>query len=195
MDLKEKDELGVRHSFKLWVSFLVWLGISLLSVGLVMIIMYKNPENLFAGYEDAKTTLTVVTGIVSLIVSTIALYINWITTSLILLAGFKAGGNKEVTYRSVLYYFLKNSWIFAIWIALIIGGTLIIGTGFVSSIPSAVITGILMLALYLMILFKIGQDFPLQKKWVYIIFAVAVAAVIVISLLYTGKIDYSGEIG
>lgn len=195
MDLKEKDELGVRHSFKLWVSFLVWLGISLLSVGLVMTIMYKNPENLFAGYEDAKATLTVVTGIVSLIVSTIALYINWITTSLILLAGFKAGGNKEVTYRSVLYYFLKNSWIFAIWIALIIGGTLIMGTGFVSSIPSAIITGVLMLALYLLIMLKIGQDFKLQKKWVYIIFAVAVAAVIVISLLYTGKIDYSGEIG
>lgn len=195
MDLKEKDELGVRHSFKLWVSFLVWLGISLLSVGLVMTIMYKNPENLFAGYEDAKATLTVVTGIVSLIVSTIALYINWITTSLILLAGFKVGGNKEVTYRSVLYYFLKNSWIFAIWIALIIGGTLIVGTGFVSSIPSAIITGVLMLALYLLIMLKIGQDFKLQKKWVYIIFAVAVAAIIVISLLYTGKIDYSGEIG
>lgn len=195
MAIKEKDnDLTVRHSFKLWVSFLVWLGISMLSVGLVMTIMYKNPENLFAGYEDAKTTLTVVTCIVSLIVSAIALYINWISTSLLLFAGFRAGGNKEVTYRSVLYYFLKNSWIFAIWIALIIAGTLIMGTNFISSIPSAIITAILMLALYYLIMRNIGKDFTLQKKWVYIIFAVVIAAVIVISLIYTGKIDYAGEI-
>ena len=97
MAKKEKDnDLTVRHSFKLGISFLVWLGISLLSVGLVMIIMYKNPENLFEGYEDAKTTLTVVTGIISLIVSTVALYINWISTSLLLFAGFRAGGNNEL---------------------------------------------------------------------------------------------------
>ena len=195
MAKKEKDnDLSVRHSFKLGVSFLVWLGISLLSVGLVMIIMYKNPENLFAGYEDAKTTLTIVTGFISLIVSTIALYINWISTSLLLFAGFRAGGNKEVTYRSVLYYFLKNSWVFAVWIALIIAGTLIMGTNFVSSIPSAIITAVLMLALYFLIMRNIGKDFTLQKKWVYIIFAIAIAAVIVISLIYTGKIDYAGEI-
>lgn len=195
MAIKEKDnDLTVRHSFKLGISFLVWLGISLLSVGLVMIIMYKNPENLFAGYEDAKATLTIVTGIISLIVSTIALYINWISTSLLLFAGFRAGGNKEVTYRSVLYYFLKNSWIFAIWIALIIVGTLIMGTNFVSSIPSAIITAILMLALYYLIMRNIGKDFTLQKKWVYIIFAVVIAAIIVISLIYTGKIDYAGEL-
>lgn len=195
MAIKEKDnDLTVRHSFKLGISFLVWLGISLLSVGLVMIIMYKNPENLFAGYEDAKATLTIVTGIISLIVSTIALYINWISTSLLLFAGFRAGGNKEVTYRSVLYYFLKNSWIFAVWIALIIVGTLIMGTNFVSSIPSAIITAFLMLALYYLIMRNIGKDFTLQKKWVYIIFAVVIAAIIVISLIYTGKIDYAGEL-
>ena len=195
MAIKEKDnDLTVRHSFKLGISFLVWLGISLLSVGLVMIIMYKNPENLFAGYEDAKATLTIVTGIISLIVSTIALYINWISTSLLLFAGFRAGGNKEVTYRSVLYYFLKNSWIFAVWIALIIVGTLIMGTNFVSSVPSAIITAILMLALYYLIMRNIGKDFTLQKKWVYIIFAVVIAAIIVISLIYTGKIDYAGEL-
>lgn len=193
---KEKldNDLTVRHSFKLSVSFLVWLGISLLSVGLVMTIMYKNPENLFAGYESAKTTLTVVTGIISLIVSTIALYINWISTSLLLFAGFRAGSNKEVTYRSVLYYFLKNSWIFAVWIALIIIGTLIMGTNFISSIPSAIITAVLMLALYYLILRNISKDFTLQKKWVYIIFAVVIAAIIVISLVYTGKIDYAGEL-
>ena len=154
----EKDTLDIRHSFKLWVSFLVWLGISLLSVALVMTIMFKNPENIFKGYEDARVTLSVITGIISLIISTVSLYINWITTSLLLFAGFRAGGNREVTYRSVLYYFLKNSWFFAIWIALILIGTLIFGTSFVTSIPSAIITFLVMFALYYFIFRKINYS-------------------------------------
>lgn len=190
----EKDTLDIRHSFKLWVSFLVWLGISLLSVALVMTIMFKNPENIFKGYEDARVTLSVITGIISLIISTVSLYINWITTSLLLFAGFRAGGNREVTYRSVLYYFLKNSWFFAIWIALILIGTLIFGTSFVTSIPSAIITFLVMFALYYFIFRKINNDFTLQKKWVYFIFAAVIALVVAVTLLYTGTIDYSGEI-
>lgn len=194
---KEKnnnDDIEVRHSFKLGISFLVWVGISLLAVGLVMVIIFKNPENIFKGYEDAKTTLTIITGVISLIVSTISLYINWITTSLILFAGFRAGGNKEVTYRSVLYYFLKHAWVFAIWIAVILVGTLIWGTHFITSIPAAIITLLAMLALYWLILRKIEGDFTLQKKWVYIIFAVVIALVVAGSLYYTGTIDYAGEI-
>lgn len=188
------EEVEVKHSFKLWVSFLVWLGISLLSVGLVMTIIFKNPENIFKGYEDAKTTLTIITGIISLIVSTISLYINWITTSLLLFAGFRAGGNKEVTYRSVLYYFLKNAWMFAVWIALILIGTLIFGTGFITSLPSALITLAAMFAMYFLILRKMEGDFTLQKKWVYFIFAAVIALVVAGTLYYTGTIDYAGEV-
>ena len=191
---KKLDEVEVKHSFKLGISFLIWVGVSLLAVGLVMVIIFKNPENIFKGYEDAKTTLTIITGVISLIVSTISLYINWITTSLILFAGFRAGGNKEVTYRSVLYYFLKHAWVFAIWIAVILVCTLIWGTHFITSIPSAIITLLAMLALYWLILRKIDGDFTLQKKWVYIIFAVVIALVVAGSLYYTGTIDYAGEI-
>ena len=188
------NELEVRHSFKLGISFLIWSGISLLSVGLVIAIMFKNPENIFKGYEEAKTTLTVITGIISLIVSTISLYINWISTSLLLFAGFRAGGNKEVTYRSVLYYFLKNAWFFEVWIAVILAGTLIFGTKFVTSIPSAIITLVIMFALYFFIFKKINGDFTLQKKWVFFIFAGVIALVVAGTLLYTGTIDYAGEI-
>ena len=194
MAYKNDNDLDIRHSFKLWVSFLVWLGISLLSVGLVITILYKNPENIFKGYEDAKTTLTVITGIISLIVSTISLYINWITTSLLLFAGFRAGGNKEVTYRSVLYYFLKSAWFFAVWIGLILGGTLIFGTSFITSVPAAIITLLVMLALYLFVLKKIQVDFTIQKKWVYILFAAVIALIVAGTLLYTGTIDYAGEV-
>ena len=189
-----KDEIEIKHSFKLGISFLIWIGISLLSVGLVMTIIFRAPENFFEGYEEARTTLSIITGIISLIVSTIALYINWITTSLFLFAGFRAGGNKEVTYRSVLYYFLKHAWVFAIWIALILVGTLIFDTHFITSIPSAIITLLAMLALYWLILRKISLDFTLQKKWVYIIFAVVLALIVAGSLYYTGTIDYAGEI-
>ena len=191
---QNNDEVEVKHSFKLGISFLIWVGVSLLAVGLVMVIIFKNPENIFKGYEDAKTTLTIITGVISLIVSTISLYINWITTSLILFAGFRAGGNKEVTYRSVLYYFLKHAWVFAIWIAVILVCTLIWGTHFITSIPAAIITLLAMLALYWLILRKIEADFTLQKKWVYIIFAVVIALVVAGSLYYTGTIDYAGEI-
>lgn len=190
----KENETDIRHSFKLWLSFLIWLGISLLSVGLVITILFKNPQNMFEGYEDAKTTLTVITGIISLIVSTISLYINWITTSLLLFAGFRVGGNKEVTYRSVLYYFLKNAWFFAIWIGLILGGTLIFGTHFITSVPAAIITFLIMLALYYFVLRKIEGDFTLQKKWVYLIFAVIIALIVAGTLLYTGTIDYAGEV-
>ena len=191
---KTENELDIRHSFKLGISFLIWIGISLLAVGLVITIMFKNPENIFKGYEDAKTTLTVITSIISLIVSTISLYINWITTSLLLFLGFRAGGNKEVTYRSVLYYFLKNAWFFAVWIALILIGTLIFGTSFITGVPSAIITLLVMLALYFMIYKKINADFTLQKKWVYFIFAAVIALIVAGTLLYTGTIDYAGEI-
>lgn len=193
-ETNNSNEIEIRHSFKLGISFLIWIGISLLSVGLVIAIMFKNPENIFKGYEEAKTTLTVITGIISLIVSTISLYINWISTSLLLFAGFRAGGNKEVTYRSVLYYFLKNAWFFAVWIALILAGTLIFGTKFVTSIPSAIITLVIMFALYFFIFKKINGDFTLQKKWVYFIFAGVIALVVAGTLLYTGTIDYAGEI-
>ena len=188
------NELDIRHSFKLGISFLIWSGISLLSVGLVLAIMFKNPENIFKGYEEAKTTLSVITGIISLVVSTISLYINWISTSLLLFAGFRAGGNKEVTYRSVLYYFLKNAWVFAIWIALILLGTVIFGAKFVTSIPSAIITLLVMYALYFLIFRKINVDFTLKRKWVYFVFAAVIALVVAGTLLYTGTIDYAGEI-
>ncbi|MBQ6381134.1 MAG: hypothetical protein IJJ41_06020 [Clostridia bacterium] len=191
---KDDNELEVKHSFKLWVSFLVWIGISLLSVGLVLTIIFKNPENIFKGYEDAKTTLTVITGVISLIISTISLYINWITTSLLLFLGFRAGGNKEVSYRSVLYYFLKNAWFFAIWIGIILIGTLIFGTGFITSLPSAIITLVVMFGLYFFILKRIEGDFTLQKKWVYLIFAAVIALIVAGTLYYTGTIDYAGEI-
>lgn len=194
MAYKNENELDIRHAFKLWVSFLVWLGISLLSVGLVLTIMYKNPENIFKGYEEAKTTLTVLMAVISLFVSTIALYINWISTSLLLFAGFRLGGNKEVTYRSVLYYFLKNAWFFAIWIALILVGTLFFGTHFITGIPAAILTAIIMFAFYFFIMKKLENDFTLQKKWVYIVIAAIIALVVAGTLLYTGKIDYTGEI-
>lgn len=194
MAYKEENELSVKHGFKLWVSFLVWLGISLLSVGLVLAIVFKNPNNIFEGYEEAKTTLTVITGIISLIVSTISLYVNWITTSLLLFAGFRAGGNKEVTYRSVLYYFLKNAWVFAAWIALILTGTLLFGTHFITSVPSAILTFCAMMALYFLIFKRIDGEFTLQKKWVYFLFAVAIALIVAFSLYYTGTVDYSSEI-
>lgn len=193
---KEKNsELDVRHSFKLGISFLVWLAISVISVGLVLITMYKNPQNIFKGYEDAKTTLIIAVSIISLIISGIALYINWITTSLLLFVGFKAGGNKEVTYRSVLYYFMKNSWVFAVWIALTLAGTLIWGNGFITSVAGVIIASVCMFGLYMLILMKIGKDFTLKNQWVYIIFAVVITAIIAISLVYTGKTDYAGEIG
>ncbi|MBR0414909.1 MAG: hypothetical protein IJI67_07550 [Clostridia bacterium] len=194
MAYKDDNELEVKHSFKLGISFLIWLGISLLSVGLVLTIIFKNPENIFKGYEDAKTTLTIITAVISLIVSTISLYINWISTSLLLFAGLRAGGNKEVTYRSVLYYFLKSAWFFAIWIAIILIGTLIFGTTFVTSIPSAIITLLVMMGLYCFILQKLQADFTLQKKWVYYIFAAVLALVVAGSLYYTGTINYSNEI-
>lgn len=195
MEKEKSNELDSRHTFKLGISFLVWLGISLLSVGLVLVTVYKNPENIFKGYEDAKTALTVAVSIISLIVSGIALYINWITTSLLLFAGFKAGRNKEVTYRSVLYYFLKNSWVFAVWIGLTLIGTLIWGTGFITSVGGIVVASVCMFALYMFILLKIKKDFPLKNEWVYIIFAVVITAVIAISLVVTGKTDYAGELG
>ena len=188
------NELNIPYTFKLWVSFLVWLGISFLAVGLVMTIIFKNPENIFAGYEDAKVSLSVITGIISLIVSTISLYINWITTSLLLFAGFRAGGNKTVSYRCVLYYFLKNAWVFAVWIALSVVGTLLFGTGFITSIPSAIVTLLVMFALYYFIFRKVSADFELQKKWVYFLFAAVIALAVAGSLLYTGSIDYAGEI-
>ena len=193
MAYKNDNELDVRHSFKLWLSFLVWMGISLLAVGLVITIMFKNPENIFKGYEDAKTTLTVITGVISLIVSTISLYLNWITTSLFLFAGFRLGGNKEVSYRSVLYYFLKNAWVFAVWIALILVGTLIFGMSFITSIPAAILTFAVMFGLYFLILRRIKTDFTLQKQWVYLVVAVIIAAVVAVSLYYTGTIEYTGE--
>lgn len=188
------DEVEVKHSFKLGISFLIWAGISLLAVGLVITIIFKNPENIFKGYEDAKVTLTVITGVISLIVSTISLYINWISTSLLLFAGFRAGGNKEVTYRSVLYYFLKHAWVFAAWIALILIGTLIFGAQFITSIPSAIITLIAMFAMYFLIYRKIASDFTLQKTWVYFIFAAVIALIVAGSLYYTGTIDYAGQV-
>lgn len=195
--IKEKSDsdLQDKHSFKLGISFLVWFAIALLAVALVMVIMYKNPQNIFKGYEQAKTALTIATGVISLIAGGIALYINWITTSLLLLAGFKVGGNKEVTYRSVLYYFLKNSWVFAVWIALILIGTLIWGTSFITSAAGVVITGVLMLGMYMLILMKMERDFTIKKQWVYIIFAVVIAAVIALSMIYTGKLNYAGELG
>ncbi|MBR2591245.1 MAG: hypothetical protein IKE65_10070 [Clostridia bacterium] len=190
---KLQDEVEVKHSFKLWLSFLIWAGISLLAVGLVITIIYKSPDDIFAGYEDAKVTMTVIVGIISLIISTISLYLNWITTSLLLFAGFRAGGNKEVTYRSVLYYFLKNAWMFAVWIGLMLIGSLIF-SHFITSIPAAILTFVVMFGMYFLIYKKLTADFEIKKAWVYFIFAAVIALVVAGSLYYTGTIDYAGEL-
>ena len=36
---QNNDEIEVKHSFKLGISFLIWVGVSLLAVGLVMVIL------------------------------------------------------------------------------------------------------------------------------------------------------------
>ena len=180
------------HSFKLWQSFLIWLGIGLLATAVVIIIVLKSPADLFKGYEEARTAIIVAIGVISLISSAVALYINWIITSLLLSLGLKIGKNEFHNYRSVLYYYLKSSWVYALWLGIIIIGTLIAGSGFITSIPSYILSAIVLLAFYYLVYYKMNKEAPVT--WIFLLFSAIFVAVTIGFMIYTGNIDYAGQL-
>ncbi len=183
-----------KHSFKIWKSFFIWFGISLLAALLVLITVLNSPAEIFKGYEEAKPAVITVITIISVIAGTISLYINWIVTSLVLSVSLRLGKNREHNYRTVLFYFLKCSWIYALWIVVIIAGTLISGSSFIMSVPSLILTGVFMTFLYGLMLYKMNKEKKVSKKWIYIIFALCCVAVTVGFMIYTGNYNYSQQI-
>ena len=191
--VKEKEEKKP-HSFKLWQSFLIWLGIGLLATAVVTIIVLKSPDDIFKGYEEARTTIIIVIGLISLVASTVSLYVNWIITSFLLSLGLKAGKNDFHNYRSVLYYYLKSSWLYAVWLGIIIIGTLIAGSGFITSIPGYIISAIVLCCFYFLVYYKMNKEQPVKKKWIFLLISGIFVAVTVGFMIYTGSIDYAGQL-
>ena len=186
-----QNQEKIPHKFNIGLSLLIWLGISLLAAVYVAASMYFTDKSVYEEYTASLITITV---ILSTLVGFVSVFVNWIVTSLILFGGLKAGKN-AVTYRSVLYYYLKNSWVYAAWIGISVAMTFILKSGnFLTGTAGIILSAVCMAVLYLLIYLGIKKDFEIKKSWVYFLIAAIFTAIIVITLIYSGSQAFSSSL-
>lgn len=182
---------AVPHKFNIGIAILVWVGVSVITSVYEVFSMYYSDPTIF---EEFKGVLIAGAVISSMLIGTISVFVNWVVSSLIFLGTFKIGKN-EVTYRAVLYHYLKNAWFYAVWSAINLVLALILKSpNFLTSVPGVIITAICLGGFYAKLYLDIRKDFKLNKGWIYIVVAVLFLAITLGSLIYMGTDSFSNSL-
>lgn len=188
----DKKKEKIPHKFNMAVAVLIWLGVSLIAAIYEIFSMYYSDPTLFG---EGKGYLIGFTVAISVLISLVSVFVNWIVSSLIFFFFFKKVGKNEVTYRSVLYYYLKNAWVYALWSAVSLAFALILKSpNFLTSVPGIIITAIFLAGFYVLLYLGIRKDFKINRSWVYFVAAAVFWAITVGYLIYLSTDAFSSAI-